>query len=131
VLHQIVMPYGQVLKVMDQVHQVKGAKLAIANDASTGDLSCVGRVPRLEATGEPEGLNVAEIELSVLSQQCLDRRISSAEELSTELAAWQQQRNSTTSKVIWHFTTEDARVKLKHLYPVFETDEIGNSSATF
>lgn len=76
-------------------------------------------------------LNVAEIELSVLSQQCLDRRISSVEELSTELAAWQQERNSTTSKVIWHFTTEDARIKLKHLYPVFDTDETGDSIATF
>ncbi|BAY76778.1 transposase [Nostoc linckia NIES-25] len=76
-------------------------------------------------------LNVAEIELSVLSQQCLDQRISCAQELSTQLEAWQKQRNSTTSKVIWHFTTEDARVKLKHLYPVFETDETGNSNAPF
>jgi hypothetical protein len=76
-------------------------------------------------------LNVAEIELSVLSQQCLARRISSVEELTSELAAWQQERNSTASKVTWHFTTEDARVKLKHLYPVFETDEIGDPNATF
>ncbi|WP_143845430.1 IS630 family transposase [Nostoc sp. T09] len=76
-------------------------------------------------------LNVAEIELSVLSQQCLDRRISSVEELSTELAAWQQERNSTTSKVIWHFTTDDARVKLKHLYPIFEPQETGDSNASF
>jgi len=76
-------------------------------------------------------LNVAEIELSVLSQQCLARRISSTEELSRELAAWQQQRNRTASKVIWHFTTEDARVKLKHLYPIFETQETGEDNATF
>lgn len=76
-------------------------------------------------------LNVAEIELSVLSQQCLDQRIPSVEKLSRELAAWQQQRNSTASKVIWRFTTEDARVKLKHLYPIFETDETGDSNATF
>jgi len=76
-------------------------------------------------------LNVAEIELSVLSQQCLDRRISSVEELTSELVAWQQERNSTTSKVIWHFTTDDARVKLKHLYPIFEPQESGDSNATF
>jgi hypothetical protein len=76
-------------------------------------------------------LNVAEIELSVLSQQCLDRRISSVEELTSELAAWQQQRNSTTSRVIWHFTTDDALVKLKHLYPIFEPQESGDSNATF
>lgn len=76
-------------------------------------------------------LNVAEIELSVLSQQCLDRRISSAEELSTELAAWQGDRNCNASQVTWHFTTDDARVKLKHLYPIFEPQETDNSNATF
>jgi hypothetical protein len=92
---------------------------------------CVGRVPRLEATGEPEGLNIAEIELSVLSQQCLDRRIPSICELSTELTAWQNERNRNASKVIWRFTTEDARIKLKHLYPVFETNEIPVSNAPF
>lgn len=76
-------------------------------------------------------LNVAEIELSVLSQQCLDQRISSPEKLTTELAAWQSTRNCTASKVIWHFNTDDARVKLKHLYPVFETPETDNCNATF
>lgn len=76
-------------------------------------------------------LNVAEIELSVLSQQCLDRRISSAEELRSELAAWLNDRNCTASKVTWHFTTEDARVKLKHLYPIFEPQETANSNALF
>lgn len=68
-------------------------------------------------------LNVAETELSVLSRQCLDRRISLPETLKAELQAWQQQRNQRASKVIWKFTTEDARVKLKHLYPVFEAAE--------
>lgn len=76
-------------------------------------------------------LNVAEIELSVFSQQCLDQRIPCVEKLSTELAAWQNERNCATSQVIWRFTTEDARIKLKHLYPTFETDEIGDSNATF
>ncbi len=74
-------------------------------------------------------LNVAEIELSILNQQCLDQRISCAAKLSTELAAWQKQRNCTASKVIWRFTTEDARLKLKHLYPVFETEEIAKPNA--
>lgn len=65
-------------------------------------------------------LNVAETELSVLSRQCLERRIASPTELKSELEAWQQERNQSASKVIWKFTTDDARVKLKHLYPVFE-----------
>ncbi|MEJ6487507.1 hypothetical protein N0Y54_40720 [Nostoc punctiforme UO1] len=54
---------------------------------------CVGRVPRLEATGEPEGLNQVEIELSVLSRQCLSRRIPDLKTLSTEITTWQKQRN--------------------------------------
>ncbi|RCJ40875.1 hypothetical protein A6769_39370 [Nostoc punctiforme NIES-2108] len=71
------------------------------------------------------------IELSVLAQQCLDRRIPCVEKLSAELTAWQQEPNRTASKVVWQFTTEDARVKLKHLYPVFETDGIEDSNASF
>jgi DDE superfamily endonuclease len=62
-------------------------------------------------------LNVAEIELSVLARQCLDRRIGGVEELQAELTAWQANRNADGSRVIWRFTTADARIKLWHLYP--------------
>jgi len=64
-------------------------------------------------------LNIAEIELGVLSRQCLDRRIGSASELTRELAAWQSQRNADASIVRWRFTTKDARIRLRHLYPQF------------
>ena len=60
---------------------------------------------------------MAEIELSVLSGQCLDRRIGSEEELKREVSAWQEERNTQKVKVNWHFTTQDARIKLKRLYP--------------
>ena len=62
-------------------------------------------------------LNVAEIEFSVLSRQCLNRRIPDKAGLSTEVAAWQANRNSAGMKVDWRFTTSDARIKLKRLYP--------------
>lgn len=62
-------------------------------------------------------LNVAEIELSVMARQCLDRRISQAAELTKELAAWDERRNGEKVGVNWRFTTADARVKLKHIYP--------------
>jgi hypothetical protein len=62
-------------------------------------------------------LNVAEIELSVLARQCLNRRIGSAAELRREVAAWQDERNADGSRVQWRFTTADARIKLRHLYP--------------
>ncbi len=63
-------------------------------------------------------LNMAEIELSVLGRQCLDRRIPDAETLQREVTAWQAPRNGTAATMEWRFTTADARIKLKHLYPV-------------
>lgn len=75
---------------------------------------------RLEIHHTPRNgswLNVAEIELSVLGRQCLDRRIGSAESLSNALMAWSTARNNDKSKVHWRFTTQDARRTLCHLYP--------------
>jgi hypothetical protein len=62
-------------------------------------------------------LNMAEIELSVLSRQCLDRRIGTPAELEREVAAWQAKRNASEVGINWRFTTADARIKLKRLYP--------------
>jgi hypothetical protein len=67
-------------------------------------------------------LNIAEIELSALTRQCLDRRIDAPAPLNAELAAWQQQTNSDQRQVQWHFTTGDARVKLRHLYPTLRQE---------
>jgi hypothetical protein len=66
-------------------------------------------------------LNMAETELSVLSRQCLDRRIDSRDFLEREVAAWQMARNTAEAKINWRFTTADARIKLKRLYPSFDT----------
>src|SRR6266498_1934745 len=65
-------------------------------------------------------LNMAEIELSVLAEQCLDRRLADRASLEREVAAWQATRNATGRGVDWRFTTEDARIKLKHLYPAIQ-----------
>ena len=62
-------------------------------------------------------LNMAEIELSVLSRQCLDRRIGDLQTLSYEVTAWQKDRNLKAAKMVWRFSTADARIKLKKLYP--------------
>jgi len=62
-------------------------------------------------------LNIAEIELSVLGRQCLDRRIADAATLIREVGAWEEGRNGADAVVNWRFTTADARIKLKHLYP--------------
>jgi hypothetical protein len=62
-------------------------------------------------------LNMAEIELSVLSRQCLDRRIPDIETLIREVRAWERDRNQKAVRMHWRFTTEDARIKLYRLYP--------------
>ncbi|HJZ53799.1 MAG TPA: transposase [Gemmataceae bacterium] len=65
-------------------------------------------------------LNVAELELSVLARQCLDRRIPDMDALRRELAAWERERNAAVVRVDWQFTTADARTRLKRLYPSLE-----------
>ncbi len=65
-------------------------------------------------------LNMAEIELSVLARQCLDRRFPNREGMAREVQAWTDERNAQVVKVQWRFTTADARIKLRHLYPSIE-----------
>lgn len=64
-------------------------------------------------------LDIAEIELNVMTRQCLSRRIASIDVLRSELSAWTNERNNGKSKVNWQFTTKDARIKLVSLYPEF------------
>jgi hypothetical protein len=75
---------------------------------------------RLEVHHTPKHgswLNIAEIELSALTRQCLDRRIDNLDSLNAELTEWQHTTNTDQRQVRWQFTTEDARIKLRHLYP--------------
>ena len=77
---------------------------------------------RLEIVYTPKHgswLNIAELELSVLSKQSLDRRIGSTAELARIVASWSASRTAAQKGVDWQFRTEDARVKLKHLYPSY------------
>ena len=62
-------------------------------------------------------LNMAEIELNVLTKQCLNRRIGEINEMVEEVEAWQNARNNKNAKIDWQFTTKNARIKLKRLYP--------------
>jgi transposase len=61
-------------------------------------------------------LNMAEIELSALKGQCLDRRIPDITTMRVEVNAWEKDRNNSAKNIVWQFTTPDARIKLKHLY---------------
>ena len=79
-------------------------------------------VKRLEIHPTPvqgSWLNIAEIELSALSRQCLDKRIDNLDTLIQETKTWESARNHTQNPVDWQFTSENARIKLKRLYPHF------------
>lgn len=80
-------------------------------------------IERLEIHYTPKHgswLDMAETELSILTKQCLDRRIPDLPTLIRETAAWETQRNSQKATIDWQFTTDDARIKLKRLYPSFQ-----------
>ncbi|MCB1794652.1 MAG: IS630 family transposase [Candidatus Competibacteraceae bacterium] len=107
---------GKVVLVMDNRNIHKPAALYEAFKPTLAR----SLVERLEIHYTPKhgsGLNVAEIKLSVLSRQCLDRRIPDADTLTHEVAAWEQARNADPRSVNWRFITPDAPIKLKRLYP--------------
>lgn len=81
-------------------------------------------ISRLEIHYTPKHgswLDIAEIELNIMTRQCLSRRIDNLSDLQAELAAWEIERNSAVSKIIWQFTAKDARIKLISVYPTIVT----------
>ncbi len=80
----------------------------------------VGRIEIHYTPKHGSWLNMAEIEIGVLSRQCLSRRIPDRETLIRGVKAWEARRNRQRSAVQWRFTTEDARIKLRSLYPAFQ-----------
>ena len=123
--------YAQVLKELSDTHFPQASKIVLVQDnlsthkpASLYEAFPAGEARRLVERFEwhytpkhGSWLDLAESELSVLSCQCLDRRIPDKEKLIKEVAAWQKNRNHKNAKADWHFTTADARIKLKGLYP--------------
>jgi hypothetical protein len=123
--------YAHVLKDLADVHFPKAEKIVLVQDnlnthvqASLYEAFPAAEarrlVERFEWNWTPKHgswLNMAEAELGVLARQCLDRRIEDKPTLEREVAAWVARRNAHNAKADWHFTTADARVKLKRLYP--------------
>jgi len=106
----------RIVLVMDNLNTHSGASLyeAFAPDEARRLYN------RLEIHYTPKHgswLNMAEIELSVLQRQCLTRRLADLASLSREVGAWCEKRNRSTVKADWQFTSDDARIRLKHLYP--------------
>lgn len=129
--HRTAVDYAQALKDLSDTHFSDVAKIVLVQD----NLNTHTKASLYEAFPAPEArrlverfewhytpkhgswLDLAESELGVLSSQCLDRRIPDIKTLAEQVAAWERDRNLNNAKADWQFTTENARVKLKHLYP--------------
>lgn len=126
--------YAQIIRALVDVHYPRAEKIVLVQDnlnthkpASLYEAFAPEEARRLleklEIHYTPKHgswLNMAETELSVLQRQCLARRIEDRARLSREVAAWQRERNQAQCKVHWQFTTAQARIKLRRLYPVIE-----------
>jgi hypothetical protein len=126
--------YAHILKDLSDIHFPRAKKIVLVQDNlnTHAKASLYEAFPHAEARRLAERfewrytpkhgswLNMAESELGVLASQCLDRRIPDKETLSRQVAAWQERRNKNQTKADWRFTTADARIKLKRLYPRFE-----------
>jgi len=123
--------YARVLKDLADLHFANAKTIVLVQDNLNihGKASLYEAFPAAEARRLVERfewhytpkhgswLDLAESELGVLSSQCLDRRIPDKQTLIDETAAWEHDRNANNTKANWHFTTPNARIKLKHLYP--------------
>ena len=129
--HHTALDYAQVLKELSDVHFPNAKKIVLVQDnlnthtpASLYEAFEPAEarriIERFEWHYTPKHgswLNLAESELAVLGRQCLARRIADATALTIEVEAWETGRNTHNAKANWHFTSADARVKLKSLYP--------------
>ena len=123
--------YAHVLRDLSDVHYASAAKIILVQDnlnthspaslyEAFAPAEALRIIERFEWHYTPKHgswLNLAESELAVLSGQCLDRRIADRPILEREVAAWVERRNTHNAKANWRFTTADARIKLKSLYP--------------
>ena len=111
--------YPDVEKIVLVMDNLNTHTIASLYEAFTPD-EALRLAKRLEIHHTPKHgswLNIAEIELSVMTSQCLKRRISNLDDLNEQLSVWESSRNSSQKNIEWHFTTLDARSKLRWLYP--------------
>lgn len=127
----------QLRKLVDEDYATAQQVVLVTDNLNTHSAACLYErfepaearriAERIEWHYTPEHgswLNMAECELAVLSRQCLNRRISDAEDLEREVATWERERNQKEVKIDWHFTTGDARIKLRRLYPTTKAQSL-------
>jgi hypothetical protein len=129
--HRTKTDWAEAIRKLVDVHRSKAERITLVmdnlNTHSLGSLyeafpphearRIINRLQVVHTPKHGSWLNMAEIELNVLSRQCLARRIPDKQTLTKETNAWQKERNCQNAKIDWQFTTDNARTKLKHLYP--------------
>lgn len=132
--HRTYEDYAHVVRDLVDVHYPEAAKVVLVQDNLNTHTSgalyetfapaeaqrILGRLEIHYTPKHGSWLNIAEIEFSLLSRQCLAQRIPDRDTLAKEVSAWEEERNAKATPVNWRFTTEDARIKLKRLYPTIE-----------
>ena len=110
----------KIVLVMDILNTHKSSSLYEAFDAA--EARRIAEILEIHFTPKHGSwLNIAEIDIGVMARQCLDRRLGNQHILRNEINAWQKQRNEEAISVNWRFTTDDARTKLKSLYPSIQS----------
>ena len=119
-LTEIYPEHEKIILVMDNLNTHSKASL-YQNFPSEEAAALANRLEIHYTPKHGSWLNIAEIELNAMTKQCLDRRIDDIHYLSKELSVWKNKRNSNGKTVDWHFTAQDARIKLRSLYPKFDS----------
>jgi len=119
VVKKVVAEYQHVNKITLVMDNLNTHKFGSLYDTFTAEVAkeIMDKIEIVYTPKHGSWLNMAEIELNVLNMQCLKRRIDNIEKISSETQAWTASRNNNSKPIDWQFTTSQARIKLKHLYP--------------
>lgn len=117
--HRTAVDWAEEIKYLADIMYPDTEKIVLVMDPAAEARRIIKRLEIHYTPKHGSWLDIAEIELNVMTRQCLSRRIDNINALRSELAAWETERNTMAAKVDWQFKTSDARIKLRSLYPKF------------
>ncbi len=117
--HRTAVDWAEEIKYLADIMYPDAEKIVLVMDPAAEARRIIKRLEIHYTPKHGSWLDIAEIELNVMTRQCLSRRIDNINALRSELAAWETERNTMAAKVDWQFKTSDARIKLRSLYPKF------------
>ena len=117
--HRTAVDWAEEIKYLADIMYPDAEKIVLVMDPAAEARRIIKRLEIHYTPKHGSWLDIAEIELNVMTRQCLSQRIDNINALRSELAAWETERNTMAAKVDWQFKTSDARIKLRSLYPKF------------